>query len=142
MSRMIGWRLPGLRAGGLAAIAALALAAAGEARAEETLRVLSYGGAYQEAQRKAEFDPFEKATGIKIVDTSWFGDLGKIRAMVEAHNVTSDIILGDVADAITGCNDGFLEMLPGGAFGDQADYLASSGSDCATAVELGSIVYA
>jgi putative spermidine/putrescine transport system substrate-binding protein len=126
------------------AVAAPALAAitAMPACADDALRLLSYGGAYQEAQRKAEFDPFEKSTGIKIVDSSWFGDIGKIRAMVEAKNVNVDVILGDVADAISGCNEGFLEPLPGGAFGDPADYLTGNVSDCAVATELVSIIYA
>ena len=132
------WRAISMSGGLLAALAVTAATA----RAEETLRVLSYGGAYQEAQRKAEFDPFEKATGIKIADSSWFGEIGKIRAMVEAHNVNVDVILGDVADAITGCNESFLEPLPSGAFGDPADYLTGNLPDCAVSVELVSIIYA
>src|SRR5262245_18412208 len=78
------------------------------ASAEVTLRVMSFGGSYQDAQRKAQFEPFTKATGIQIVEFSWFADIGKVRAMVEAGNVTTDVILGDVAHAILGCQDGFL----------------------------------
>ena len=126
----------------LAVLAALAVMLARPAGADEVLRVLSYGGAYQAAQRKAEFDPFEKATGIKVVDTTWFGDIGKIRAMVEAKNVNVDVILGDVADAISGCNEGFLAPLPTKEFGDPSDYLTGNVSDCAVATELVSVIYA
>src|SRR5262245_7013948 len=73
--------------------------------AQETLRVMSFGGSYQDAQRVSQFEPFEKATGVKIVESTWFADLGKVRAMVEAKNVTADVILGDVAHAIVGCNE-------------------------------------
>src|ERR1700679_630916 len=72
--------------------------------AQQTLRIMSFGGSFQDAQRAAQFQPFEHATGIKIVDSTWFADLGKIRAMVEAGNVTADLVLGDVAHAIAGCN--------------------------------------
>ena len=48
-------RLAGL-AGGLV----LALAAGGSPlKAEESLRVMSFGSSYQEAQRKSQFKPFE-----------------------------------------------------------------------------------
>jgi putative spermidine/putrescine transport system substrate-binding protein len=83
-----------------------------------------------------------KATGIKIAEGTWFGDLGKIRAMVEARNVTADVILGDVAHAITGCNEGFLERLPTSAFSDPCDYLPGTVFDCGIPVELVSILYA
>jgi len=112
------------------------------ARGEETLRVMSFGGSYQDAQRESAFKPFEKATGIKIEESTWFADLGKIRAMVEAKNVTTDIILGDVAHALTGCDEGFLEPLDGKAFGDPSDYLPGTISDCGIPTELVSIVYA
>jgi putative spermidine/putrescine transport system substrate-binding protein len=120
----------------------LTVTAAAPGSAEDALRLLSYGGAYQAVQRKVEFDPFEKATGIKVVDSTWFGDIGKIRAMVEARNVNVDVILGDVSDAIQGCNEGFLERLPVGAFGDPADYLTGNVSDCAVPTEVVSVIYA
>jgi len=128
-----------------AACVAVALAAGqtgGVARAGETLRLLSWGGSYQDAQRESQFKPFEKASGATIAEGTWFGDLGKIRAMVEARNVTADVILGDVAHAITGCNEGFLERLPAGAFGDPGDYLPGTVFDCGIPVELVSVIYA
>src|SRR5215467_12956545 len=32
------------------------------------VRVCSYGGAFQDAQRKAYFEPFERLSGIKVVE--------------------------------------------------------------------------
>jgi putative spermidine/putrescine transport system substrate-binding protein len=110
--------------------------------AQQTLRIMSFGGSFQDAQRAAQFQPFERATGIKIVESTWFADLGKIRAMVEAGNVTADIVLGDVAHAIAGCNEGFLEPFDLTAFGDPKDYLPGTMWECGIPTELVSIVYA
>ena len=112
------------------------------ASAQETLRVMSFGGSYQDAQRVSQFKPFEEATGVKIVESTWFADLGKVRAMVEAKNVTADIILGDVAHAITGCNEGFLEPFDLTQFGDRNDYLPGTMWECGVPTELVSILYA
>jgi len=121
---------------------AVVAAVASQAMAQETLRVMSFGGAYQEAQRKSQFKPFEDATGVKIVESTWFADLSKVRAMVEAKNVTADIILGDVAHAIVGCNEGFREPLDQKAFGDPADYVPGTMWECGIPTELVSILYA
>src|SRR5262245_34434449 len=108
----------------------ISLGASNPCFAQETLRVMSFGGSYQDAQRVSQFEPFEKATGIKIVESTWFADLGKVRAMVEAKNVTADVILGDVAHAITGCNEGFLERFDLSQFGDRKDYLPGTMWEC------------
>ncbi|UPK20522.1 ABC transporter substrate-binding protein [Bradyrhizobium sp. 131] len=55
------------------------------------VRVATYGGIYLEAQRKAFYEPFESATGIKVrvfpnADTS------KVKAMVETGNLEWDVL--------------------------------------------------
>src|SRR5690606_28086804 len=60
-------------------------------RAEETLVVVGQGGSYQEAQRKAFFEPFTKETGIRIIDQSP-SDPAKFQAMVESGNVEWDVV--------------------------------------------------
>lgn len=39
--------------------------------------ITSFGGTFQEAQRKAFFEPFEKATGIKIREVNYSGEYSK-----------------------------------------------------------------
>ncbi len=108
--------------------------------AQQTLRIMSFGGSFQDAQRAAQFQPFEQATGIKIVESTWFADLGKIRAMVEAGNVTADLVLGDVAHAIAGCNEGFSgTILDLNASGDPNDYLPGTMKNAQFRPELVSI---
>lgn len=74
------------------------------------LVVCSWGGAYQEAQRKSMFEPFEKESGIKIVEASPT-DYGKLKAMVLSKNVEWDLV--DVGDRMVtaGAKDGLLEPM-------------------------------
>ena len=60
--------------------------AVGTASADIT--VISFGGASQKAQDKAYYAPFAKATGVKVVAGEYNGEQAKVKAMVEAGNVT------------------------------------------------------
>jgi putative spermidine/putrescine transport system substrate-binding protein len=65
-------------------------AAAGGAK-EVTLTFVSWGGTYQEAQRKAWLEPYMKANPhVKIVEDQPV-DYAKIKAQVESGNVTWDV---------------------------------------------------
>src|SRR5438093_4102492 len=57
----------------------------------QNLTFASWGGALQAAQRQAYLEPFEKQFGVKFVeDTNPLQP--KIQAMVEAKNVTLDVV--------------------------------------------------
>jgi putative spermidine/putrescine transport system substrate-binding protein len=55
-----------------------------------TVRVCSYGGALQDAQRKAYFKPFEELSGIKVIESEG-PDTAKVKAMVDTGNVEYDV---------------------------------------------------
>ncbi len=55
------------------------------------LVVCSWGGIFEQAQRKALFEPFEKETGIKITVTT-SPILSKVKAMVLSKNVEWDLV--------------------------------------------------
>ena len=55
-----------------------------------TVRVCSYGGALQAAQRAAYFKPFEELTGIKVVEAEG-PDVAKVKAMVDTGNMEYDV---------------------------------------------------
>lgn len=61
--------------------------------------VISYGGALQEAQRKAYFEPFQRLSGIKVNEGEG-PDVAKVKAMVDTGNVQWDIGEFDRADVI------------------------------------------
>ncbi|TIM95478.1 MAG: ABC transporter substrate-binding protein [Mesorhizobium sp.] len=72
--------------------AALVLGAPSILRAQEsTLVVVSGGGSYEEAFRKAVVDPFQSETGIKVTYVSP-ADAAKLKAQVDSSNVQWDVV--------------------------------------------------
>lgn len=63
---------------------------AGAASAAEVV-VASYGGAFQDAQTKAFFEPYTKATGVKVIGTTGSA-YAKVKAMSESGKVTWDVV--------------------------------------------------
>ena len=64
-----------------------------------TVRVCSYGGALQDAQRKAYFKPFEELSGIKVIEAEG-PDPAKVKAMVDSKNIEYDVTELDGGDVI------------------------------------------
>jgi putative spermidine/putrescine transport system substrate-binding protein len=58
--------------------------------------IASYGGSFQDAQTKAFFEPFAKASGTKVVGTTGSG-YAKLKAMVTSGNITWDVVSADAA---------------------------------------------
>jgi putative spermidine/putrescine transport system substrate-binding protein len=54
------------------------------------VRVCSWGGALQAAQRKAYLEPFERLCGIKVIESEG-PDAVKVKAMVDTGNVEYDV---------------------------------------------------
>ncbi len=108
-----------------------------KAVAADQITIVSWGGAYQESQRKAYYEPYAKEKGIKVVEEEYDGELGKVKAMKEAGNVTWDVLDVDSAHALAGCDEGLLEKLDYSKIGDKAKFLPGTALDCA----VGSIAY-
>ena len=86
------------------------LAGSVAADAAETVVFAGWGGGMQENQRKIVFDPFEKATGIKVIDVPGVG-ITKIKAMVEAKNVEWDVVQNIAMWVPQGQREGLWEEL-------------------------------
>lgn len=94
----------------------LATAAAGvmaTAQAETTMVIVSWGGAYTKSQQRAYHQPYMDANpGITIVnDDSASEGASKLRAQVEAGNVTWDLLDAEAPNAITLCDEGLVEEI-------------------------------
>ena len=63
------------------------------------VRVCSYGGAFQDAQRKGYFEPFERLSGIKVIESQG-PDPVKVKAMIDTKNVEYDVGEFDRASVI------------------------------------------
>ncbi len=100
--------------------------------AEDQLTIVSWGGSYQESQREAFMKPFAKDTGAKITEEEYNGEIAKIRAMVEANNITWDVIDIDTQTALAGCAEGILEPIDWAKLGlDKSKFIGSDQFECA-----------
>lgn len=94
----------------LTIIAATAVLSAPMAQAQDTLTIASWGGAYQEAQRKAWFDVVEEELGIKIIEDTTSGP-ADVRVQVASGSPTWDLTQqGNYSCAILE-REGNVEML-------------------------------
>jgi putative spermidine/putrescine transport system substrate-binding protein len=83
------------------------------AQAETTMVIVSWGGAYTKSQQRAYHDPYMALNpDIKIVnDDSSAEGSSKLRAMVEAGNVTWDLLDAEAPAAIALCDEGLVEEI-------------------------------
>ena len=95
------WRIGALTMPG----GALLALAAGPALGAD-LTVTSFGGAYQDAQRKVYFEPFKQETGIDLVEDVWNGGVGTIRAKVEGGGHEWDVVQVEADELVIGCEEG------------------------------------
>lgn len=75
------------------------------------LVVASWGGPFQEALRKAHFEPFARETGIKVIEATFEDPLSRLKAMVEAKHVEWDVVNVGDRHVIVGAREGLLEPI-------------------------------
>ncbi|MBN8630676.1 MAG: ABC transporter substrate-binding protein [Rhodobacterales bacterium] len=117
--------------------------------ANADITVMSWGGAYGEAQNEAFVKPFAAATGKATIMVDSDNPAPAIKAMVEAGNVTVDVASVEYADAIRLCDEGVLEpidaaSLPAGSDGTPAadDFLAGAVTECGVSTDIWANVFA
>lgn len=108
--------------------------------AQQTLTITSFGGAMQEAQRKAYMEPFAKKFGVKIIEDEWNGDLAKLRAMVQAKNVTWDVVDMSDGQVEIACEEGLLEPLDPAIVGGKEKFIEGAIAECGVGTLVASIV--
>ena len=117
--------------------------------AQAELTVMSWGGAYGEAQTEAHVKPFAAKTGIATVMVDSDNPATPLKAMVEAGNVTIDVASVEYADAIRLCDEGVLEpidaaALPAGSDGVAAvdDFLPGAITECGVSTDIWTNIFA
>jgi putative spermidine/putrescine transport system substrate-binding protein len=109
----------------------------------QQLTVVNFGGANGNAQKKAYYEPFEKATGVKVVPVEYNGEQAKVKAMVEAKNVTWDVVELESPDVGRGCDEGLFEKLDYSKIGNKADFAPKAAvTDCGIGIFVWSTVMA
>lgn len=103
----------------------------GRAYADNKLVVVSWGGSYSAAQRKALYEPFMKETNAVILEDEWSGDMAKIRAMVETGNYTGDVYDAESSMVLAGCDENIWERIDYKKLGISPDeLLPGAANDC------------
>ncbi|MBZ9603072.1 ABC transporter substrate-binding protein [Phyllobacterium chamaecytisi] len=133
-----------MNAGALAVIGLAGMLATAEtAFAGDQLTVTSSGGAYQEAQRKAIFEPFVKATGIKLTEDEWSFEMAKIRAMVETRTVNWDVVEPYGSMVFQMCEEGLIETIDWKKLGlDRAKFMGTDGQECGVPTQTNATILA
>jgi putative spermidine/putrescine transport system substrate-binding protein len=109
---------------------------AGSAEARD-LTVTSWGGNYQDAQREVYFEPFSKKTGTKLVEDSWNGGVGALRAKVEGGNSNWDVVQVEAEELALGCEEGLFEEMDWSALGGKDKFIPAAVHECG----VGAIVW-
>jgi putative spermidine/putrescine transport system substrate-binding protein len=82
------------------------------AAAQQSMTVVSFGGAYGAAQKKHMIDPFMAKTGARILFEDYSGGIAEIKTQVEAGNILWDVVDIEVIDLERACSEGLLEVIP------------------------------
>ncbi|MDL0430437.1 ABC transporter substrate-binding protein [Marinobacter sp. TBZ242] len=86
-----------------------------QAQSEEqdpaVLTVATWGGAYEDSQRRAYFEPFTEATGIEIETVHYDGGIEVLREQLESGDSEWDVIDMIQSDASAACMEGLLEPI-------------------------------
>jgi len=94
----------------MGALAAASLPRIGQAQDKGQVVIASFGGRYQDAQRKIFFEPFTAATGIKVVEVSGIS-IAKIQSMARANNMEWDLFVAVPNDMLVLAGQGLLEKI-------------------------------
>jgi putative spermidine/putrescine transport system substrate-binding protein len=119
------------------------------ASAAERITVVSFGGAYTNAQKKGSHEPFMEKTGVQILSEDYNGGLGKLRAQVESGSVTWDVVDLETSDVIRACDEGLIDTvdvndLKPGTDGSPAadDFMPTAVKKCGIGAIVWSTVFA
>jgi len=118
-------------------LAAAALAVATGGALARDLTVVSWGGAYQDAQKKVYFEPFKAETKIPLVDEPWDGGVGTLRAKVQSGKADWDVVQVESDELAVGCEEGLYEKLDWSKIGGKDAYIPDAVNDCG----VGAIFY-
>jgi putative spermidine/putrescine transport system substrate-binding protein len=80
------------------------------ANADDTLRIVSWGGAYQKGQSLGIFQPAAKAMGITVKEDT-YGGISDVKLMVKSGADKFDIFSSGAGGCASGGAEGILEKL-------------------------------
>lgn len=87
----------------------------------QVLTVVTWGGAYEHAQREAYFDPFTEETGVEVETVRFDGGLDALKEAYAGGDHSWDVIDMVEANARTACEQGLLRELDAGMLSPAPD---------------------
>ena len=137
------------RGASVGALAVVALAAGCGGEVGESLTAVSWGGSYARAVTLGYIEPFIAETGIEVRLEDYNGGLAQVRAQVESGSVHWDVVDLEIADAVSGCDEGLLERIDPGMLSPAPDgtpavddFLPETLLECSVGTLFYSTVYA
>jgi len=107
------------------------------------LTVVSWGGVFQDAQREVYFTPFSETTGIPLIEDSWDGGIGVLRAKINAGEANNwDVVQVEAEEEFLGCEEGLFELLDPAEVGGVELYIPGTLTPCGTPANVFSMILA
>jgi putative spermidine/putrescine transport system substrate-binding protein len=122
--------------------AALLVASVLPAATADSITVVGWGGNWDKAYRDGVWDKYTAATGTKIVQEEWAGELAKVRAQVQSGSVTWDIVSPESPAVEVGCAEGLFVPLTPEITGDPSKYLPGTLHECGVASDTWATILA
>jgi putative spermidine/putrescine transport system substrate-binding protein len=118
---------------------ALGLTLLSGAAVARDLTVVGWGGSSQAAQRQIYYQPFTASTRLPVLEDSWSGGLGILRAHVRAGNPTWDVVQVEADELQIGCDEGLYERIDWAALGGRDAFMPAAVSDCGVGAVVWSV---
>ncbi len=108
----------------------LALTRPALAQGPRDLTVVSWGGAYQDAQRDVYFRPWQTARGARMLEENWDGGMDVLRARMQGGANNWDLVLVEGDQLRIGCREELFEPMDWDAIGGREAYLPEAVHPC------------
>lgn len=124
-----------------AGLAAAALPRVATAQGRD-LTVVSWGGAYQDAQREVFFRPFQQQTRSRMLEETWDGGIGVLRSRIASGANTWDVVQVESEELLIGAEEGLFETMDWPAIGGRDAYVPQAVAEHGVGAILYSFVIA
>jgi putative spermidine/putrescine transport system substrate-binding protein len=121
---------------GLGALAAASLSTPALAQSRD-LTLVSWGGAYQDAQRDVFFRPWMQRASQRMLEETWDGGVGVLRARMASGANNWDVVQVESEELLLGAEEGLFERLDWNAIGGREHYIPNAVHDFG----VGAILY-
>ena len=113
------------------AVAGMLIVSGAQAR---DFTIASWGGGYQDSQRKHFFKPFGDAKGIQVLEDTYLGGWAQFKAMQEAGTRPWDVVQVENSELIRGCEEGLFLKLDWSRIGPKENYVEPAVAECGLGV--------